>query len=147
MKYAVISPKNKLICFEHAVQVAEYCMEKDNAYLDKYCEDQQFEYENMTPVEIGYAYATIGAQAGGCRVFETTELIKNMVSEAVEEETIEDAKELFNNRRLNQEIECPGYIEDIAAISTPIPVSTLSGNTYSCENIDGASFERGNPGV
>lgn len=147
MKYAVISPKNKLICFDHADQVAEYCMEKDNVYLDKFCVDQELEYENMTPVEIGYAYATVGAEAGGCRVFETTEILRAMVEEGVEIELIQETNELFNSRNLNQEIECPGYLEDVCITIAPIPVASLSGNVYSGDNIDGASQERTNPGV
>ena len=34
MKYVVLSPKNKLICFDHSDQVAEYCLEKNNEALD-----------------------------------------------------------------------------------------------------------------
>lgn len=147
MKYVVISPKNKLICFEFAEQVAEYCMEKDNDYLNKYCEDQELEYENMTPVEIGYAYATIGAESGGCRVYETEEVLEAMVNDAVEDELVEEARNLFNNRHLEHEIECPGYLEDVLIAVTPVPVSSLSGNVYSGKNIDGASHDRGNPGV
>ncbi|MGL4344165.1 MAG: hypothetical protein ACRCTE_03130 [Cellulosilyticaceae bacterium] len=147
MRYVVISPKNKMICFDHAGQVAEYCMEKDNDYLDHFCADQALEYENMTPVEIGYAYATVGAQSGGCRVFQTTEVLDVMKDEMAEEELIEEVNLLFNNRRLNHEIDCPSYLEDVLSLMTPIPVASLSGNVYSGDNIDGASSERTNPGV
>lgn len=147
MKYIVISPKNKCMCYEYAEQVAEYCMEKDNDYLDRYCKEQQLEYQNMTPVEIGYAYTTIGAEHAGCRVYETKEVIKAMAEEAVETEIIVEAKTFFDDHRRMHEVDCPGYLEDILVGVTPIPVSSLSGNVYSCENIDGASKERTNPGV
>ncbi|MGL4738174.1 MAG: hypothetical protein ACRCW2_12055 [Cellulosilyticaceae bacterium] len=147
MRYVVVSPKNKMICFDHAGQVAEYCMEKDNDYLDHFCADQELEYENMTPVEIGYAYASVGAQSGGCRVFVTTEVLRAMSAEGAEPELVVEANEMFNNRRLNHEVDCPGYLEDVLSVMTPIPVAGLSGNAYSCNNIDGASAERTNPGV
>lgn len=147
MRYVVVSPKNKMICFDHAGQVAEYCMEKDNDYLDHFCKDQELEYENMTPVEIGYAYATVGAQSGGCRVFVTTEVIKAMAEEGADAQSVAEANRMFNDRRLNHEIDCPGYLEDVLSMMTPIPVASLSGNTYSGNNIDGASNERTNPGV
>ncbi|MGL5675734.1 MAG: hypothetical protein ACRDDX_04950 [Cellulosilyticaceae bacterium] len=147
MKYVVISPKNKCMCYDDAEQVAEYCMEKDNDYLDHYCKEQQLEYENMTPVEIGYAYTTIGAESRGCRVYETKEILQAMGSEAIELELIQEAKAFFEDRRRQHEVECPGYLEDIVVGVTPVPVSSLSGNVYSCKNIDGASEERGNSGI
>lgn len=147
MKYIVISPKNKCMCYEFTEQVAEYCMRKDNDYLDHYCKDQELEYENMTPVEIGYAYTTIGAEYAGCRIYETKEVLQAMEEEAVDTELLEEAKEFFNDRKRTHEVDCPGYLEDILIKVTPIPVSSISGNVYSCENIDGASEERTNPGV
>lgn len=147
MKYAVVSPKNKLICFDDADQVAEYCMEKDTLYLDRYCENQQLEYDNMTPVEIGYAYTTVGAESGGCRVYETGEIMKAMLEEGVDDDLILEVRNLFNNRKLNHQVDCPGYLEDILVDVTPVPVSSLSGNVYTCQNVDGASKERENSGV
>lgn len=147
MKYAVISPKNKLICFDDPQQVASYCMKKDNQYLDAYCQDQELEYENMSPVEIGYFYSLVGAQDRGCRIYPTADVIKAMKEEGVDKEMIEEVQDFFNARGRYQEVECPGYLEDIFIELTPIYAAELSGGVYSCENIDGASHERGNPGV
>ena len=88
MKYVVLSPDNKMICFDHQDQVAQYCSEQDKVGLDTYCNEQQFEYENMTPVEIGYAYSLVGAENGGCRIFETSDVIAEMVSLGVDTDTI-----------------------------------------------------------
>ena len=147
MKYIVISPKNKLICFDDATQVTAYCMEKDTGYLDKFCEDQQLSYDNMTPVEIGYAYAAIGAQSGGCRVYELGEIEQSMKSEAIEKKFIEETIKFLNSEELDREVECPGYLEDVVANITPVSVSSLSGNIYIGQNIDSASDERGNSGI
>lgn len=147
MKYIVVSPKNKCMCYGSEKQVAEYCIEKDNAYLDRYCKDQELEYQNMTPVEIGYAYTTIGAECAGCRVYEIKEVLETMKEEAVEEEVIEEAKLFFERCRHTGEVDCPGYLEDILIRVTPIPVSSFSGDIYRCQNTDGASEERTNPGV
>lgn len=147
MKYAVISPDNKLICFDHSDQVRAYCMEKDNGYLKDYCEDQGYVFETMTPVEIGYAYTEIGADHGGCRIFETTDMINTMREEGADEDMIEEVNGFFNNRRLNREIDCPSYLEDILPSITPIPVSTMTDGVYISNNVDGASDERNNSGV
>lgn len=147
MRYAVISPNNKLICFDHTEQVAEYCMEKNNGSLENYLEDQEQSCESMTPVEIGYFYAQVGAEIGESLIYETCSIIKAMKEEDVGSEIIEAAQELFNNRRLNEEIDCPGYIQDSVAVLTPIPVAELSGHVYTAENIDSSSDERGNSGI
>lgn len=137
MKYTVISPKNKLVCFDTKEQVAQYCMEKDTLYLDRYFKDQELKYENMTPVEIGYGYVTIGAEEGGCRIFSTKEILEAMKENAVEDEIIHQTKDLLDNERKSLEINCPGYLEDLLAGLTPIPLSSLVGNIYTCFNTDG----------
>lgn len=147
MQYIVISPKNKLMCFENKDQVLAYCMEKDNEDLDKYCEDQQLTYENMTPVEIGYAYASVGAQSGGCRVYDAKDVLRTMVDEGIEREMIEEASALFYNRRLDHEIDCPGYLEDFFSTLTPVPISTLCGRIYQSDNVDGPSTTRQQSGI
>lgn len=141
MRYVVLSPDGKLICFDHDSQVTSYCMEKENNYLDEYCKDQQLEYENMTPVEIGYAYATIGAEKGGCKIFNTQDVINVMREYEVDNELVTGINEMFNNRRLNQEMECPSYLEDVLSQMTPMDVAEMIGEPYTCQNIDGPNDE------
>lgn len=147
MRYAVISANDKLICFDHTDQVAEYCMEKNNGYLENYLEDQEQSSESMTPVELGYIYAQVGAENGEPRIYETCAIIKNMKENDMGEDVVEAAKELFNNRRLNQEMDCPGYIQDSVAELTPIDVSEISGHVYTAQTIDSSSETRGNSGI
>lgn len=138
MKYAVISPKNKLICFDHSDQVTEYCLEKDNDALDEYCKERGYVYADLTPTEIGQLYVETGATHGGCRIFETSKVIKVMKENGVEEELVENAKDLFNDRRLHEEIDCPGYLEDIFVEMTPLLPADLSDGIYFMRNIDGS---------
>lgn len=136
MKYAVVSPNNKLICFDHKDQVAEYYLESVNHSLNDYCKDQELTYETMSPTEIGQAYANVAAVSGACSIYETSEIIKAMKDNDVEADTIEEADALFNNRKLNEEIDCPGYLEDILAEVTSIPGAQMSSGLYTCTNVD-----------
>lgn len=136
MKYAVISPDNKLICFDHPGQVAEYYLENVNHSLNDYCSDQEFTYETMTPTEIGQAYSNVAAVSGACSIYETSEILKAMRENGAEEDLVNEANELFNNRKLNKEINCPGYIEDILVELTPIPGAEMSSGLYTCTNVD-----------
>lgn len=136
MRYAVISPKNELICFDHSEQVAEYCLEKDNEALNEYCKDQEYVYETLTPTEIGQLYTEIGATHGGCRVFETSQVIKFMKENGVGEELIEKARDIFNDRRLNNEVDCPGFLEDFFVELTPLHPAQFTDGIYFMENID-----------
>lgn len=136
MKYAVLSPDNKLICFDHSDQVAEYYLENVNHSLDDYCSDQELTYETMTTTEIGQVYSNVAAVSGACLIYETSEILKAMRENGVEEYLIDEANELFNNRRLNREINCPGYLEDILGQVTPIPGAEMSTGLYTCTNVD-----------
>lgn len=136
MKYAVLSPKNLLICFDHSDQVTEYCLEKDNEALNEYCEERGYNYQDMTPTEIGQLYTEIGATYGGCRVFETSAILECMEEEQVEKELINQANELFNNRVLHEEIDCPGFLEDFLLELTPITPASLTDGIYFMDNID-----------
>ena len=147
MKYVVLSPKNKLICFDHSDQVAEYCLEKNNEALDVYCADQEYTYETMTPVEIGYAYVEAVANEGSCRIFETRQVIDAMKENGVEQSLIDDVNNMFNNRRLHQEIDCPSYLEDVFMELTPIEAANMTDGVYIMDNVDSASDERNNSGV
>lgn len=147
MKYVVLSPHNKLICFDHSTQVREYCLEQDNHALDEYCEDQEFTYETMTPVEIGYNYVVSSAQRGGCRIFETRQVLDTMKELDVESELIDRINGFFNDRRLNREIDCPSYLEDILVEVTPIPAACMTDGVYRMDNVDEASDVQPNSGV
>ncbi len=138
MKYVVISPTNKMICFNEADKVAFYCMQNEDFHLDKYCKEQQLEYESMTPIEIGYAYALVGAQASGCRIYETHELLKAMKEEGVENELIKEINEHLDAVYHEKEGEVLAYIEDAAVSVNPVPLGTLSGNLYRWVNYDDA---------
>lgn len=144
MKYAVLSPEHQLICFDHSGQVAEYCLEYDGHALDDYCGDEGLTYETMTPTEIGQAYTNIGAVAGGCQIFETREILDAMAENAVEPSLIEEANLLFNNRRLNEPINCPGFLEDILGEVTPITAAQMTEGIYFMDNIDSCSEEKDN---
>lgn len=136
MKYAVISPNNKLICFDHSDQVAEYYLENMNHSLNAYCKDQEFNYETMSPTEIGQAYANVAAVSGACSIYETREILNVMKENDVEKDLIDEADALFNNRSLNEEINCPGYIEDILGEVTSISGAEMSTGIYTCSNVD-----------
>lgn len=147
MKYVVLSPKGKLICFDHSDQVEEYCLEKNNEALDNYCAEQDYTYETMTPVEIGYAYVESAATDGACKVFETREVIEAMKANGAEESLIDSVNDMFNNRKLHEEIDCPSYLDDIFMELTPIPQGNLTDGVYYMENIDSGSDEQYNSGV
>lgn len=144
MRYAVVSPKHMLICFDHSNQVAEYCLEKDNEALDAYCKDQGLVYETMSSTEIGQTYTTIGANSTRCRIYETRELIKALRDNGAEQSIINEMNELFNNRRLNNEIDCPAYIEDILQEVSPISQAQMSDGFYTCTNIDDTNDAKDN---
>lgn len=147
MKYVVVSPNNQMICFDHEDQVAEYCMEQDNIALNNYYEDQELEYENMTPVEIGYGYAAIGAESGGCKIFQTTDIINKMKEYEIDDEWINEINDMFNNKKLHRERLCPGYLTDVMAELTPIDIALIAGNVYTCTNLDSNSENGMYPGV
>ena len=144
MKYIVLSPDQKLIGFEDSDHVLEYCLEVDNDCLDDYCEDQELVYENMTPTEIGQAYTNIGAVQGGCQIFLSSDILKVMEENAVDEYYTLQAKELFEGRKLLREINCPGYIEDLVGELTPIYPSDLTEGIYFMKNIDAPNDEKDN---
>ncbi len=144
MKYAVLSPDHKLICFDHSQQVAEYCLEVDNHSLNEYCEDQELVYETMSPTEIGQVYTNVGALWGGCQIFKTADIIKALKENGAEEGYIQEAMSLFNNRQLHHEIKCPGYLEDILGEVTPIYPSQMTDGVYFMENIDEPTDEKDN---
>ncbi|MEG0325329.1 MAG: hypothetical protein RR618_02260 [Cellulosilyticaceae bacterium] len=136
MKYAVISSSNKLICFDQSDQVAEYYLESMNHSLNDYCKDQEFNYETMSPTEIGQAYANVSAVSGACSIYETREILKVMKENDVEKDLIDEADALFNDRSVNEEINCPGYIEDILGEVTSISGAEMSNGVYTCSNVD-----------
>lgn len=144
MKYAVLSPEHSLICFDHSDQVAEYCMRVDNASLNQYAKDQGYTYETMTPTEIGQLYTEIGAVDGGCQIFETRDILDAMKEHGVERELIDEANALFNDRRLNNEIQCPGYLEDVLGELTPIYPAQMTDGIYFMRNIDSPREEKDN---
>ncbi len=144
MKYIVLSPDQKLIGFDDSEQVLEYCLEVDNDSLNDYCADQELIYENMTPTEIGQLYTNIGAIDGGCQIFLVSDILKVMEENTVDNYYIEQAKALFDNKKLYQEITCPGYIEDLLGELTPIYPSNLTEGIYFMENIDAPNDEKDN---
>lgn len=141
MKYVVLAPNHQMICFDHHDQVLEYCDEQEAKDLDIYCEEQDYNYETLSSVDVGYLYTIIGAEKGTCHIFRTDDVIQYMRENAIESSIIEEAKELFNNRRLNDEQNCPGYISDVLADMTPLSASQLLGRAYRCQNIDGHATE------
>lgn len=130
MKYAVFSPNNKLICFDDDEQVKAYCMEKENDYLDKFMKDQELEYENMTPVEIGYAYSAVGAEKGGCKIYYTRDVLNTMREYEVDRELIHEVNEMFNSVRMEREMDCPSYLEDVFSQMTPMDVAEMVSRPY-----------------
>lgn len=136
MKYVVLSPARKIICFDHGEQVAQYCDEKERSDIDAYCKDQQYTYETMSAVDVGYVYTLIGAEAGVCYIYETKDVLKHMKELQVESDLIDATADLFNDRRLNEEIDCPGYLSDVLMDLTPMTVSQLLDPLYTMQNID-----------
>lgn len=141
MKYVVLSPSRKIICFDHSEQVAQYCDEKERSNIDAYCEDQQYNYETMSAVDVGYVYTLIGAEAGVCYIYETRDVLKHMKELQVESDLIKDTADLFNDRRLNEEVDCPGYLSDVLMDLTPLTVSQLLDPLYMMQNIDERATE------
>lgn len=144
MKYAVLSPDNKLICFDHSDQVAEYCLRIDNDELNQYADDHGYTYETMTPTEIGQLYTEIGANYGGCQIYETRDILNAMKEHGVEQGYIVQANELFNSSTLNNEIACPGFLEDILGELTPISAAQMTDGIYFMRNIDSPREEKDN---
>ncbi|MBE6024219.1 MAG: hypothetical protein E7231_13715 [Cellulosilyticum sp.] len=144
MKYAVLSPEHRLICFDHSNQVAEYCLRVDNDSLNDYCESQEWVYETMTPTEIGQLYTEIGAVDGGCQIYETRDILETMKEQGAEQEYIDQANDLFNSRELHDEINCPGFIEDVLGEMTPITAAQMTDGIYFMDNIDSPREEKDN---
>lgn len=144
MKYIVLSPEQKLMGFDDSDHVLEYCLEVDNDSLDDYCEDQELLYENMSPTEIGQLYTNMGAIDGGCQIFLVSDILKMMEDNAVDQEYIDQAKALFESKKLYEGMNCPGYIEDILGELTPIYPSNLTEGIYYMENIDAPNDEKDN---
>ena len=147
MKYVVFSPENRLICFEEPQEVEEYCLEKDNDYLNVYCADQEYNYESMTPVEIGYAYLASSTEKGGCRIYETRDVLSKMREYDVPYDMIKAAANFFYGTTKSTEIECPSYLEDIFMELTPIPSVNMASSIYINRNVDGANNIQPNSGV
>lgn len=147
MKYVVLSPRNKIICFDHSSQVEEYCLDKDNEALDDYCASQEYTYETMTPVEIGYNYVASAAENGGCKIYETRQVLNKLQELQADEELIDRINNMFNDRALNNEVDCPSYLEDVLMEVTPIPAACMTDGVYIMDNVDSASDERNNSGV
>lgn len=144
MKYAVLSPNQLLICFDHADQVAEYCLRVDNHELNEYAEDQEYTYETMTPTEIGQLYTEVGAVYGGCQIYETRDILNALKEQGAEQAYIDKANELFNSKTLNNEIKCPAFLEDILGEITPISPAQMTDGIYFMENIDSPREEKDN---
>ena len=144
MKYAVLSPEHSIICFDHSDQVAEYCLRVDNDSLNEYALDQGYTYETMTPTEIGQLYTEIGAVNGGCQIFETRDILDAMKAHGAEDALIKEANDLFNDRRLKREIECPGFLEDVLGELTPIYLAQMTDGIYFMRNIDSPREEKDN---
>lgn len=144
MKYAVISPDHRLICFDHSDQVTEYCLEIDNDSLNEYCKQQGYTYETMTPTEIGQLYTEIGAVWGGSQVYETRDILEALKESGADSSLIDQTNELFNSRELNEPVHCPGFLDDILGELTPLSPSQLSDGIYFMENIDAPSDEKDN---
>lgn len=141
MKYVVLGSENKIICFDHADQVLEYCSEEEAVDLNAYCEDQDYNYETLSSADVGYLYTVVGAENGTNHIFETTDVIKHMRENDIDTSIIEETNSLFNNRSLNEEQNCPGYLRDILADMVPLSPIQLVGGIYRCQNIDGHATE------
>ena len=144
MKYVVLSQDQRIICFDHSDQVTEYCLEQDNDSLNEYCEERGYVYEDMSPTEIGQLYVETGAVNGGCKIFETEEVLQVMKEIDAEKSQIEEANHLFNDRSLHEERMCPGFLEDVFGELTPLSPSELSDGVYFMENIDAPNDEKDN---
>ena len=144
MKYVVLSQDQRIICFDHSDQVTEYCLEQDNDSLHEYCEERGYVYADMSPTEIGQLYVETGAVNGGCKIFETEEVLKVMKEVDAEKELIDEANHLFNDRSLNEERRCPSFLEDVFGELTPLSPSELSDGVYYMENIDAPNDEKDN---
>lgn len=144
MKYAVLSPDNMLICFDHSNQVAEYCLDIDNESLNEYCSQQGYVYETMTPTEIGQLYTEVGAVWGGCNIYETRDILETMKENGSEQRYIDEANDLFNSERLHEPIHCPGFLEDILGDLTPINAASMTDGIYFMDNIDSPREEKDN---
>ena len=144
MKYAVLSPHRLLIGFDYSNQVAEYCLRVDNHELNEYAEENGYTYETMTPTEIGQLYVEMGADYGGCKIYETSEILKIMRENGVEEEYIHEANALFNSKEFNNEIDCPGFLEDVLGEITPISPAQMTDGIYFMDNIDSSNEEKDN---
>lgn len=136
MKYAVLSPKNKLICFEHHDEVTEYCLEKESEALNEYCKERNYNLQDLSSTEVGQLYTEIGATYGACRIFEIPAIIEAMKENEVDQTLMNEATDLFNHTGVNEERDCPGFIEDIVMELTPITAVELSNGIYFMENID-----------
>lgn len=141
MKYVVLAPEHKIICFDHADQVLEYCSEQEAVDLNAYCEDQDYNYETLSSADVGYLYTVVGAENGTNHIFETADVIKHMRENDIDTSIIEETNGLFNNRSLNEEQNCPGYLRDILADMVPLSPIQLVGGIYRCQNIDGHATE------
>ncbi len=139
MKYIVISPMEKLMCFNEASQVANYCMQITNDNVNKYADEEQLTFENMTPVEIGFAYNTVGMENASCKVYKTVDVLKAMQEEGVDILTIKEVSTLFDTGK-NYEVSYPTYLNDILSLVTPVSISSISGNVYTMENVDGTNY-------
>ena len=144
MKYAVLSPDHMLICFDNSEQVCEYCMEIDNDSLNEYCEQQDYHFETMSTTEIGQLYTEVGAVWGGCQIYETRDILDVLKENGSEKAYIDEANELFNSKRLHEEIHCPGFIEDVIGDLIPIPITQLLDGIYYMDNIDAPRDEKDN---
>lgn len=141
MKYVVLAPENKIICFDDADQVLQYCSEQEAVDLDAYCEDQDYNYETLSSADVGYLYTVVGAENGTNHIFETVDVVEHMKENAVEASIIEETNHLFNQGTLSKEQNCPGYLRDVLGDMTPLSPLQLVGGIYRCENIDGQAHE------
>lgn len=144
MKYIVLSPHQRVICFDHSDQVAEYCLRVDNHQLNEYAEENGYTYETMTPTEIGQLYVEMGADYGGCKIYETSEILNSMRENDVDEEYINQANEFFNSKELNNQVDCPGFLEDVLGEVTPISAAQMTDGIYFMDNIDSPREEKDN---
>lgn len=141
MKYVVLAPEDKIICFDHEDQVLQYCSEQEAVDLNDYCEDQDYNYETLSSADVGYLYTVVGAENGTNHIFETADVIKHMKENDVDVSIIEETNGLFNNRSLNEEQNCPGYLRDILSDMVPLSPIQLVGGIYRGQNIDGHATE------
>lgn len=141
MKYAVLSPDHKIICFENSGQVAEYCLGVANHSLDRYCKDQDWTYGTMSPTEIGQLYTNVGAVWGECQIYETNHIVDVMKEMGADEEYIKAARELFDASSESKEISCPGYLEDVLGELTPLSAAQMTDGIYFMDNISSSTEE------